>query len=210
MRVPTLFICTLMLLLPLTLLAQNRPLSPPANAATEVGGEWDTSGQRPQYTGGKWIEIEYSAPILRLRGDIFGSGDNYGTQVLAGAPVWRAGANKSTRLKTEADLEIGGKVVKAGEYSLFIELKGSQDWELIVSTYGAVDAFPKRDESNLWGAYGYTDAKDVTRAKMDVEVLDGALIDQLGWGFTGVTKTGGTLCVWWAKSLACTPVSVAN
>ena len=94
----------------------ERVASPDGTSATQLG------------KNGKWIEITAGRPIKRSR-DLWGSGTNYGKPLLTGnATVWRAGANVSTRLKTEAPLEIGGKTVPAGEYSLFIELKSPSDW----------------------------------------------------------------------------------
>src|SRR5882672_2704077 len=89
--------------------APRRAASPSGTAATQVGD--------------KWIEIVYSRPILRGRTEIFGKGAEYGKKVLSGAPLWRAGANLTTRLKTEVPLEIGGKRLAPGEYSLFVDLK---------------------------------------------------------------------------------------
>ena len=87
----------------------RRQPSPGGTAATQVGD--------------KWIEIEYSRPILRGRTAIFGKGADYGKQVNGGAPVWRAGANTTTRLKTEVPITLGGKALAPGEYSLFVDLK---------------------------------------------------------------------------------------
>jgi hypothetical protein len=96
--------------------APRRPASPPGTAATQVGGAWsapDKDGEQ-RHSGGKWIEVTYSRPILRGRTNIFGSGADYGKKVLAGAPVWRAGANQTTKLMTEVPLEIGGKRLDPG------------------------------------------------------------------------------------------------
>ena len=90
-----------------------------------VGGTWsapDKDGERT-YSGGKWIEVTYSRPMLRGRTDIFGKGADYGKTVNGGAPVWRAGANQTTKLKTEVPLMIGGKKLAPGSYDLFVELK---------------------------------------------------------------------------------------
>src|SRR6185503_5067064 len=122
-----------------------RPMSPEGSTQAQVLGKW-TKGQRPAFTlgrenyqGGKWIEITYGRPLQRGR-DLFGSGPDYGKAVNdVGAPgfppppVWRAGANVTTRLKSEAILNFGGKTVPAGEYSLFVDLKPSE-WTLIVSS----------------------------------------------------------------------------
>src|SRR5579859_797558 len=82
----------------LALAQDKKPLSPHGTAATQVGGKWanDAQGQS-RYSDGKWIEVDYSRPILRGRADIFGSGADYGKKVTAGAPVWRAGANQTTK-----------------------------------------------------------------------------------------------------------------
>jgi hypothetical protein len=101
--------------------APRRAASPSGTAATQVGGTWSAAEKdsEPRYSGGKWIEIVYSRPVLRGRTDIFGKGADYGKKVNGGAPVWRAGANQTTRLKTEVPLEIGGNKVPR-EYSLFM------------------------------------------------------------------------------------------
>src|SRR5436309_8578373 len=94
-----------------TIVAQGggRPASPAGTSATQVGGKYDTSGAEPVYKGGKWIEITYGRPIKRGRDLFGGQGDKYGKAVNPDAPVWRAGANFSTQLKTEVPLVIEGK-----------------------------------------------------------------------------------------------------
>jgi hypothetical protein len=88
-----------------------RPLSAVGTASTEVGGKWVKAEKTTSYDGGKWIDITYGRPRLRYRPNIFGTGSEYGKAILAGAPIWRAGANVSTRLETEAALMIGGRPV---------------------------------------------------------------------------------------------------
>jgi hypothetical protein len=187
----------------------QRPASPAGTASTVVGGKYVKTEKGQRYEGGKWIEITYNRPILRQRPGIFGSGADYGKTLNAGAPVWRAGANSSTRLKTEVPLEIGGKVVPAGEYSLFIELKNDKDWTLIVSSHAAQQTYDPQNKTALWGSYGYTPDKDVARAPMKVESIPFSL-DQLTWGFTDVTDSGGTIRIWWDKSSALVPFKVAT
>jgi hypothetical protein len=79
-----------------------------------VGGEWGKDAEgNAVYQGGKWIEVIYSRPMLRQRTSIFGSGAEYGVAVRAGTPLWRAGANQTTVLKTEVPLVFGGTTVPA-------------------------------------------------------------------------------------------------
>src|SRR5205809_7117432 len=92
----------------------NRPERPTGTAATEVMGKYDTSGAEPVYKGGKWIEITYGRPIKRGRNLFAGAGADYGKAVNPDAPVWRAGANQTTQLKTEVPLVVNGKTVAPG------------------------------------------------------------------------------------------------
>jgi hypothetical protein len=170
-----------------SLSAQGRDPSPDGVTSTQIGG--------------RWIDINYGRPILRGRTGIFGSGADYGTKVNDGAPVWRAGANVSTRLKTEMALEIGGKRVAPGEYVMLIELKSPKEWTFILTTQSWVRDFDQNNRTDLYGAYNYTPAKDVTRAPMTVEGIPFA-IDQLTWGFTDVTAAGGAMRIWWDKTMA--------
>ena len=52
--------------------------------------------------------VDYGRPLLRGRTSIFGSGAEYGKTISDGSPVWRMGANDSTRFTTQVPLEIGG------------------------------------------------------------------------------------------------------
>ena len=71
-----------------------------------------------RYQDGKWIDILYGRPLLRGREAFPGTGAEYGKATLGpDAQVWRAGANFTTRLRTEVPLSIGGKTI-AGEKSV--------------------------------------------------------------------------------------------
>ena len=177
-----------------TALAQ-RPASPRGEAAIQVGGEYEER----RYVGGKWITVDYGRPILRGRSGIFGEGENYGQGANAGAPVWRAGANQSTRFMTEVDLKFGDKTLPAGEYSMFIDLKEG-DWTLIMSTHAAKEGFREPGEG-LWGAYNYTPDKDVLRVSMDVDSVP-VSYEQLTISFVNVTAEGGSLALMWENTVA--------
>ncbi len=198
----------------------GRPMSPDGTAQVQVLGKW-TKGARPSfalgrevYEGGKWIDITYGRPLQRGR-DLFGSGENYGKAALdVGAPgfppppVWRAGANVTTRLKTEVPLTFGDKTVPAGEYSLFIDLKPSV-WTLIVSNWPAQAKFDPQNKTALWGAYGYTPDKDVARIPMKVETLPFA-VDQLTWSFLDMTNDSGRIALMWGKTMGSTPFKASS
>lgn len=186
-------------------LAQGgRPASPAGTSATQVGGRYEkpAGADEPVYTGGKWIEITSGRPIKRGR-DLWGSGSSYGNALLAGSPVWRAGANVSTRLKTDVPLTINGKSVPAGEYSLFIDLKPN-NWTLIVSSWPHQTRYDPSNKDALWGSYNYTSDKDVVRAPMTLGTLP-VSIDQLTWDFADMSDTAGKIAIMWDKTIATVP-----
>ena len=174
---------------------ERRPASPDGTSATQVNG--------------KWIEIVYGRPILRGRTNIFGSGPDYGKTLFDGGTVWRAGANVSTRLRTEAPLEIGGKRVAPGEYVMLIDLKGENDWTLILTSQPYTLTFDPQNTRELYGGYNYRPDFDVARARMSVEPLP-FTVDQLTWAFTDVAPSGGRMRIAWANVMASAPFKIAN
>ncbi|MGH9442054.1 MAG: DUF2911 domain-containing protein [Thermoanaerobaculia bacterium] len=187
----------------------SRPLSPAGSAATQVGGKWADDGKgTSRYSDGKWIEIEYSRPMLRGRKNIFGSGADAGKTVNSGAPVWRLGANQTTKLKTEVPITINGKTLAAGSYDLFAEVKDS-GWTLIVSTQPTQAKYDPKDKSAIWGSYDYDPKFDVVRAPMTMKKLSHS-IDQLTIAFVDMTDGGGALAVAWDTTAAIVPFSLAH
>jgi hypothetical protein len=192
------------------LVAQSggRPASPAGTAATQVGGTYDRSGDEPVYKNGKWIEITHGRPIKRGRTLFAGDGEKYGKAVNPDAPVWRAGANESTQLKTEVPIVINGKTIAPGTYTLFIDLK-PEKWTLIVSNWKAQTGFDPKNTAELFGAFGYTPDKDVVRAPMTLATLPFS-VDQLTWAFTDMSDAGGKVAIMWDKMVASVPFLVAK
>lgn len=175
----------------------SRPASPAGAAATQIGDAW--------------IDISYSRPILRGRGTIFGSGEEYGQKVTGqSAPLWRTGANATTRIKTELDLVINETPVPAGEYSFFIELKEGA-WTAVLSTQPYMEAWDraKVDQGITWGSYGYSSDHDLVRAPMSVSD-PGMSVDQMTIFFADVTDQGGMIGVTWANQMGLLPFTVAQ
>jgi hypothetical protein len=188
----------------------HRPLSPRGQASTQVGGSWVQQDKgEPRYQGGQWIDIDYGRPILRGRTDIFGSGADYGKRVDSGAAVWRAGANQTTRIKTEAPLVIGGKTLQPGEYSLFVELSEGPKWTLVVSSQPYQEKYDRNNKEATWGAYGYDSKYDVVRTPMTLETSDHS-IDQFTIGFVDVTDQGGKVAMGWDHTVATVEFKLAK
>ena len=202
--VRTLCSLTLALALATAIHAQERPASPRGEAATQVGGAYNSEGS---YQNGSWVVVTYGRPILRGR-DLFGSGDEYGQAFLRGAPVWRVGADQSTRFMTKTDLVFAGERLPTGEYSVFAEL-AEDEWTLIFANWGVKNDFREENPDALWGAYGYTPDRDVLRTTMDVSAI-GMSADQLIIAFTEMTQEGGVFTIWWDDQVATVPFAVAR
>jgi hypothetical protein len=177
-------------------LAQSpRFASPPGESASEVLGRYN---KWENYVDGKWLEVTYGRPIKRGR-NLFGLDDS--ADVLNdGAPVWRAGANATTRLKTAVAIEIAGKAIPPGEYSVFIDLQPTT-WVFILSTWPAQTTYDLGNKQALWGAYDYTPDRDLVRTPMTREKLARSF-DQLSWQFVDMSDTGGRLALLWDQELA--------
>lgn len=174
--------------------------SPRGSAEVQVGGSWTTVDGNRSYTGGKWLTVDYGRPILRGRQSIFGSGASYGKDVNAGAPLWRAGANGTTRLTTQAVLEMGGKTLQPGVYNVLVELK-DKAWTLVVSTQEVQPGFDENDKTRLSGATNYDPKFDVVRVPMRVTTTS-VSVEQFTIGFVNMAEGRGSLAMWWDTTMA--------
>ena len=108
----------------------NRP-SPAAEAKGKIGEAQ--------------ITIAYSSPAVKER-EIWGALVPYGQ-------VWRTGANEATTFETSADIQINGKTLQAGKYSVFT-IPGESSWTVIFNSV-----------VEQWGAFRYDASKDVLRVE---------------------------------------------
>jgi hypothetical protein len=182
--------------------------SPQGQAAIQVGGRWEKTAEGGQaYRDGKWIVVDYGRPLLRGRKEIFGAGADYGKTVNAGAPLWRAGANNTTRLTTQVPLSVGGKTLAPGVYNVFVDLKPG-NWTLVLSNQPVQETFDPNDKVRLSGATNYDPKFDLLRAPMTVRTGE-ATVEQFTIGFTNVTDAGATMTMAWEKTVAAIDLKTA-
>jgi hypothetical protein len=152
--------------------------------------------------------VDYGRPILRGRENIFGAGATYGKIANPDAPIWRAGANATTRLTTQVPLEIGGKTIPAGEYNVLVDLKENA-WTLVLSTQPNQPQYDPNDKVLLYGAYNYDPKFDVLRTPMRLSTSPTS-IEQFTIGFADVKPDRGTLYMAWHRTIASVDFSVAK
>ena len=170
------------------------PASPRGTAEIQVLGKYE----KGRYVGGQWITVDYGRPIRRGR-DVFGAGETYGKVANPDAPVWRAGANDTTRLTTQAALTFGTTTLKPGVYNVFVDLKEGA-WSLVLTTQGVQPKYDPNDKVLLYGSYNYDPKFDVLRVPMRMMQLPISL-EQLTIGFSDVRTDGGTLFIAWDKTM---------
>lgn len=98
------------------------------------------------------ITIDYSRPSKRGR-TIFGELEQFGK-------VWRTGANETTWIEIDQDVEVEGQPLEAGKYGLFT-IPGAKEWIIIFN-----------EKWDGWGAYEYNISDDVLRVKVMPETLE--------------------------------------
>ncbi len=152
--------------------------SPPATATATIGG--------------KNITIKYSAPSVRGR-PIFG--DTGLVSKDATYPVWRAGANSATALHTDADLDLGGLSVPKGDYTLFVNVKDPNNWELIVNK-----------QTGQWGLT-YNQGQDLGRVKMTMS-KPSSPVETLKYTLSSTGGNRGKLQLEWENHVASVPITV--
>jgi hypothetical protein len=183
--------------------------SPPGQAAMQLGGRWEKTpegGQR--YVEGKWVVVDYSRPLLRGRTPIFGTGADYGKMVTGDAAIWRAGANDTTRLTTQAPLQIGDKTIAPGVYNVFADLKAGQ-WTLVLNTQPVQPKFDPNDKVRLSGATNYDSKFDVLRVPMTVTSRADSL-EQFTIAFANVTANSAKLIMSWERTVASVDIRLAS
>jgi hypothetical protein len=151
--------------------------SPPETATAKIGGAT--------------LVINYCAPSVRAR-KIFGEGG-----LVMGdptAPIWRAGANSATAFHTDQGLDVAGLTVPKGDYTLFVNVKDPDAWELIINK-----------QTGQWGL-SYDASQDLGRVKMQMSTPP-APIETLKYTISSAGGGKGTIQLAWEKHVASVSVT---
>ncbi len=108
-----------------------------------------------KFSDGKTIKTDYSSPRAKGR-KVFGSTSD--KAVVPYGEVWRTGANDATTFVTDTSVNIGGKSIPAGSYTLF-SVPDSSKWMLIVSKKTGEWGIPYKYESDELGRFDMQVAK---------------------------------------------------
>ncbi len=135
----------------------------------------------------KSISVVYGQPSKKGR-VIFGPEGS--TSLEKYGKVWRTGANNATEVTFKNDVMFGGKMVKAGTYTLYT-IPGEKEWTVLLnSTLGQ------------WGAFDYEKIKgaDVATVKVPVSMAKSP-IEKLT-----ITPSNTSLAIAWDNMTVSVPV----
>ncbi|QPH38048.1 DUF2911 domain-containing protein [Pedobacter endophyticus] len=132
------------------------------------------------------IKVIYSRPQKKGR-EIFGVLEQFGN-------VWRFGANENTEIRFFEKVNVGGKKIKAGTYSLFA-IPNKDTWTIILNK-----------QTDKWGAFTYDSSKDVVRVNVPVKSL-AKPIEYFSITFSP-SPNGATLIAAWDKTQVELPIGL--
>jgi Protein of unknown function (DUF2911) len=177
-----------------------------ALAGVALAQQGQPRGKAEATINGKKVVIDYGRPALKGRTlDAL-------MKDLPEDRIWRAGENQVTTLDTQTALNIGGKPVPAGKYSLYVHAPAQGDWALVINKnlgiplgeiWGEAPAEMKKE---MWPRLdGYSKVAKDEVARIPLKKATGAPADiftisikgdalTLSWGDThwGTTIKAGT------------------
>lgn len=109
--------------------------------------------------------------------------------------VWRLGANEATEVEFFKDVKVGGKKVPKGRYTLYA-LINPTEWTMILNK-----------ETDTWGAFNYSEKKDVARVTVPVQPLDKP-VDAFALLFEKSGNNNIALVVEWDKVKVSMPIAL--
>ena len=137
--------------------------------------------------GKSTIRISYTRPSMRGR-VIFG-------EVVQWNRYWRTGANRATKITVSHPLDFNGKILPAGEYSIFT-MPTQAGWTMMFNR-----------DANIWGT-DYNPARDVLHVPMKVEQLKEPV--ELMTIEVLPTAKGGAINVIWETIKASAHFTISN
>lgn len=155
--------------------------------------------------GGASVSVDFGRPDLagRMLDELLG--------MLPEDRVWRAGENQVTILETSAAVMIGGEMIPAGSYSLYLHIPEGGDWHLLVNRnlgipLGELSSQAPTDmHDELWpavGRYGQIEDQELARIALEpaeatgdgdiFEIAAGGGMIRFSWGGTAYQTTLGS------------------
>lgn len=131
-----------------------------------------------QTIDGTVVTLEYYRPRLRGRTGIFG------TPVVRWGETWTPGANWATTLEVSRDVTIDGRAVPRGRYSMWMVVRATGDWTLLLDTKVRRLHLDPPDTATV-------------ALRLPVRPQRGPATEVLTWSFPELRTSGATLAMQW-------------
>ena len=146
------------------------------------------------------VSIVYGRPAMRGRDiywDVVPNGMEEPNNYSDNKPYpWRAGANENTTIEFTKDLEIEGKAIAKGKYSIHM-IPSETTWVVI---------FNKVNDG--WGSYGYDESQDALR--ITVSPVKAPSAELLTYGFGDLVDFSATAFLHWGEKKVPFKIKVAG
>jgi hypothetical protein len=142
-----------------------------------------------QTIDGTVISLDYARPRLKGRMPIFG-------KVVKWDDLWTPGANWATMLETSRPITLGGLPVPKGRYSVWLRVRQSGGWTLILDP-DFHRFHDDRPDSNA------------AQIRIPVNPASSPRTEVLTWSFPEIRVSGGTLAMQWAETVVAMDLKVS-
>jgi pimeloyl-ACP methyl ester carboxylesterase len=134
-------------------------------------------GEVAQQVGAVKVELTYGRPQVNKR-QVWG-------QLVPWNRLWRAGANESTYISFNSDVQIEGRKLAAGSYGLFA-IPTENEWTIIFNRV-----------PGQWGAFYYNPEFDALQVKVKPQTAEHE--EWLSYGFEMVSPNAANVVLRWEK-----------
>ena len=152
--------------------------------ATDLHGQIRASemGTFTQVIDGTKISMTYSRPRGRGRDTLFGS-----VKSVRWGEVWTPGANYATTFEVNRPVTLDGHAVKAGTYSVWMVVRQSGAWTMVLDPKVRVYHMSPPDSN-------------ATQIRFPVKTHDAPYLDELTWSMPELRANGGMLTMQWGRT----------
>ena len=140
-----------------------------------------------QHVGLAKVSLEYGQPNRQGR-TIFG-------QLIPYNKLWRTGANSSTKMSFDREVQLAGNKIPEGNYSLYT-IPGKNEWTIIINS-----------NTKQWGTAGYSEADDLVRFQVKPTSLKDTL-ETFQIYFENFNANGGDMVIAWENTKVAFPVFI--
>ena len=181
--------------------------------AAPVGGQDLHPSRRPSpmgmariLVGDTYLRVVYSRPYERGRDVIFGAAGS--GAVVPYGEVWRTGANEATEITVTGDVEVAGKPLAAGTYSLFTT-PGPEAWQIHFNRELGLDGAGRFDEATDTFTPVDLAATDALTVTVPSARIEGDKVDQLTIEFEP-TEAGVDMVLRWILTEVRVPMKIVG